>query len=64
MEQNEQWFYSKTEHPEFNFSQLVLYADKYLKESITTLLFWCVGRMVKLSPFHGDDVGSIPTRII
>ena len=32
-------------------------------ESIATLLFWCVGQMVKLSPFHGDDAGSIPARI-
>ena len=32
-------------------------------ESIATLLFWCVGRIVKLSPLHGDDTGSIPARI-
>ena len=40
------------------------YADKYLKESVLLSYFGCVGRMVKLSPFHGDDAGSIPARII
>lgn len=43
-------------------SQCFMLIDVY--GECTTLLFWCVGRMVKLSPFHGDDAGSIPARII
>lgn len=33
-------------------------------ESIATLLFWCVGQVVKLQPFHGCEMGSTPIRII